>query len=239
MTDEDASRDHLLAIDIGNTSVAIGVFDDDTLVATFRIATDQDNFADEYAILLLGLLRSKDLSPDDIGAAIVSSTVPPLILTFQEVCRDHFGVDPIIVGPGVKTGVRMTPGLWANRENAAMRFQWEIVKRPAGSEAAFTNPTGAVRLSTPYEYHYLDGHQPTFVADEPGEYRIRVTAELAFPDPQYPDVQRAQYETVFAAEGASLASGCSTSGAPTSGDASIFGALLALGGLFFARRRRG
>ena len=98
---------HLLAIDIGNTSVAIGVYDGEELVATFRIATDQDNFADEYAILLLGLLRSRDLGPDDIGAAIMSSTVPPLITTFQHVCRDHFGVEPIVVGPGVKTGVRV------------------------------------------------------------------------------------------------------------------------------------
>ena len=105
--DDAAASDHLLAIDIGNTSVAIGVFAGEELVATFRIATDQDNFADEYAMLLIGLLRSKDLEPDDIGAAIVSSTVPPLILTFQQVCRDHFGVDPIVVGPGVKTGVRV------------------------------------------------------------------------------------------------------------------------------------
>ena len=98
---------HLLAIDIGNTSVAIGVFDGDELIATFRIATDQDNFADEYAILLLGLLRSRDLAPADIGAAIMSSTVPPLIQTFQQVCRQHFDVEPIVVGPGVKTGVRV------------------------------------------------------------------------------------------------------------------------------------
>ncbi|MEI7925755.1 MAG: type III pantothenate kinase, partial [Chloroflexota bacterium] len=98
---------HLLAIDIGNTSVAIGVFDGEDLIATFRIATDQDNFADEYAILLLGLLRSRDLAPADISAAIMSSTVPPLITTFQQVCRAHFDVEPIVVGPGVKTGVRV------------------------------------------------------------------------------------------------------------------------------------
>lgn len=98
---------HLLAIDIGNTSVAIGVFDGDELIATFRIATDQDNFADEYAILLLGLLRTRNVEPGDIGAAILSSTVPPLIQTFQIVCRTHFNVDPIVVGPGVKTGVRV------------------------------------------------------------------------------------------------------------------------------------
>ena len=98
---------HLLAIDIGNTSVAIGVFAGEDLIARFHVATDQDHYADEYAILLLGLLRSRNLEPEDIGAAIMSSTVPPMIQTFQQVCNAHFGVDPIVVGPGVKTGIRV------------------------------------------------------------------------------------------------------------------------------------
>ena len=107
MASTPAGAGHLLAIDIGNTSVAMGVFDGEELIATFRIATDLDNFADEYAMLLLGLLRTRDLGPGDIGAAILSSTVPPLIQTFQQVCRAHFNVEAIVVGPGVKTGVRV------------------------------------------------------------------------------------------------------------------------------------
>src|SRR5690606_3025666 len=91
----------LLAIDIGNTSVAIGVFDGAEEVATFRVASDQENFPDEYAMLLLGLLRTRDITPEDISAAVMSSTVPPLITTFQQVCRKHFDVDPLVVGPGV------------------------------------------------------------------------------------------------------------------------------------------
>ena len=97
----------LLAIDIGNTSVAIGVFDGAEEVAAFRVASDQENFPDEYAMLLLGLLRTRDISPTDIGAAVMSSTVPPLVTTFQQVCRKHFGVEPLVVGPGVRTGVRV------------------------------------------------------------------------------------------------------------------------------------
>ncbi len=97
----------LLAIDIGNTSIAIGVFDGEELEATFRIATDQDNFPDEYAMLVVGLLRSKQIEPEDIDAAILSCTVPPLISTFQQVCRNHFNVEPLVVGPGVRTGVRV------------------------------------------------------------------------------------------------------------------------------------
>ena len=55
----------------------------------------------------VGLLRTRDVAPEDIGAAILSSTVPPLIQTFQIVCRTHFHVEPIVVGPGVRTGVRV------------------------------------------------------------------------------------------------------------------------------------
>ncbi len=97
----------LLAIDIGNTSIAIGVFDGEEVVGTFRVATDQENFPDEYAILLLGLLASVGISPDDIAAAVMSSTVPPMVRTFQQVCRQHFEVEPLIVGPGVRTGIRV------------------------------------------------------------------------------------------------------------------------------------
>lgn len=97
----------LLAIDIGNTSIAIGLYDQDDLAATFRIATDQENLSDEYAMLVLSLLRTRDIDPARIDAAIISSTVPPLLNTFSEVCRNYFNVKPLIVGTGVRTGVRV------------------------------------------------------------------------------------------------------------------------------------
>jgi len=97
----------LMAIDIGNTSIAIGVFDGEEIIGTFRIATDQENFPDEYAMLLLGLLRTKDIAPARIDAAVLSSTVPPLVGTFHQVCQKHFGVTPLVVGPGVRTGIRV------------------------------------------------------------------------------------------------------------------------------------
>lgn len=97
----------LLAIDIGNTSIAIGVYDGSEQHAAFRIATDQENLPDEYAMLMLGLLASRGIDPSHIGAAMLSSTVPPLVATFQQVCSAHFDVEPMVVGPGVKTGVRV------------------------------------------------------------------------------------------------------------------------------------
>jgi type III pantothenate kinase len=100
-------RGLLLAIDVGNTSVAMGVYDGAHLAATYRIATDRDNLPDEYAMLLLGLLRSREIDTTRIHAAILSSTVPPLVNTFRQVCRDYFAVEALVVGPGVKTGIRV------------------------------------------------------------------------------------------------------------------------------------
>ena len=97
----------LLAIDIGNTSIAIGVYDGPELAAAFRIATDQDNLADEYAMLLGSLLRSSGIAADAVQAAVISATVPPLVATFQAVCRREFEVEPLVIGTGVKTGIRV------------------------------------------------------------------------------------------------------------------------------------
>ena len=107
MTSEPPDRDLLLAIDIGNTSIAIGLFHGEELEATFRVATDQDNFADEYAMLVLGLLRTANIQPERVHAAIMSSTVPPLLATFREVCQRYFQVEALVVGPGIKTGIRV------------------------------------------------------------------------------------------------------------------------------------
>ena len=97
----------LLAIDIGNTSIAIGVYREEELLATFRIATDQDNLPDEYAMLLLALLRTRGVDPAEVTAAALSSTVPPLITTFTDVCKNYFNVGPLVIGTGVRTGVRV------------------------------------------------------------------------------------------------------------------------------------
>ena len=103
----DATAGLFLAIDIGNTSIAIGVYAGETLRARFRIATDRDNLADEFAMLLVSLLRSHEIEPEEVTAAAVSSTVPSLIGSFQEVCRRYFDIEPLVIGTGVKTGIRV------------------------------------------------------------------------------------------------------------------------------------
>lgn len=97
----------LLAIDIGNTNIAIGIFDGERLHATWRIATDVDKTADEYAIILLNLLPRQGVDISNIKQAIFCSVVPPLSSTFEEICQRYFGIAPLVVGTGIKTGVRI------------------------------------------------------------------------------------------------------------------------------------
>jgi len=97
----------LLAIDIGNTTIGFGVFDGERMCATWDVATDIKKTADEYAVLILNLLPREGLSLSDIDHVIIASVVPPLEPVFEELSERYLRVSPLIVGPGVKTGVRI------------------------------------------------------------------------------------------------------------------------------------
>ncbi|MGQ9672127.1 MAG: type III pantothenate kinase [Candidatus Aminicenantales bacterium] len=95
----------LLAIDIGNTTVAVGVFRGVELIRDWKIRTDREKTADEYGIILLELFRSASLEPASVAAVIISSVVPPLTPVFQDLSRSTFGLKALIVGPGLRTGM--------------------------------------------------------------------------------------------------------------------------------------
>ncbi len=97
----------LLALDIGNTSVHIGLFEGEELAATWRVGVEAERSADEYGVLMLNLLSTNGLSADDVDASIIGCAVPPLLPAFQRVCSRYFGVDAMVVGHGLRSGVRI------------------------------------------------------------------------------------------------------------------------------------
>jgi type III pantothenate kinase len=97
----------LLAIDVGNTNVTLGVFEGKELRGTWRIATDTSRLADEYAVMISSLLGLAGLDRAAVDKAVMASVVPGLNGVFEEVCRRQFGVLPLRVGAGVKTGLRV------------------------------------------------------------------------------------------------------------------------------------
>ncbi len=97
----------LLAIDIGNTNITLGIFQGDQLRATWRLAPDVNRLADEYGVLMVNLLGHEGLSKEDLDAAVMCSVVPDLEPVFEQVCRRYFDVTPLVVGAGVRTGLRI------------------------------------------------------------------------------------------------------------------------------------
>lgn len=97
----------LLALDIGNTSIHVGLFQGELLLANWRLGVATERLPDEYGVLLLTLLFTRRIDPTDIEACIIGCDVPPLIPTFETVCRKYFEVEPLVVGQGLRTGVRI------------------------------------------------------------------------------------------------------------------------------------
>jgi type III pantothenate kinase len=97
----------LLVIDIGNTDTTLGVFEGEELRATWHMATAIHRMSDEYAILMLDLLRYKGLDASDIKGIAMCSVVPPLTATFERLSQQYFQISPLVVAAGVKTGVRI------------------------------------------------------------------------------------------------------------------------------------
>ena len=95
----------LLVIDVGNTNTVLGVFEGETLLHHWRVWTDREKTSDEYGILLRNLYDASDFSSREIKAIIIASVVPPLTPTIMELCERYFGLTPMIVGPGIKTGI--------------------------------------------------------------------------------------------------------------------------------------
>ena len=96
----------LLVIDVGNTNIVLGVYDKKNLVGHWRISTDRVRTTDEYGMLMMNLFfHDRKVNAKDIKAIIISSVVPPLMPTLERVCLRYFNVNPIIVGPGTKTGI--------------------------------------------------------------------------------------------------------------------------------------
>src|SRR4030066_2093859 len=95
----------LLVVDVGNTHTVLGVYEGEKLLHHWRVWTDQQKTSDEYGILIRNLYDGSHLSSREVDAIIISSVVPPLTPTIVELCERYFGITPLVVGPGVKTGI--------------------------------------------------------------------------------------------------------------------------------------
>ncbi len=110
----------LLAIDVGNTNIVFGLFDAERLVEQFRVESSRGRTADEYAVMVRQLLSMRGIEPPAVTASILASVVPSLTEPMLALVRRAFGLEALVVGPGIRTGM---PILYENpREVGADRI---------------------------------------------------------------------------------------------------------------------
>jgi len=97
----------LLAIDVGNTHIMLGVYQEEKILIYWRLATRRESTEDELGMIVKNLLHNSRLSLKDIKAVAISSVVPQLMYSLERMSIKYFEVDPLIIGPGVKTGLNI------------------------------------------------------------------------------------------------------------------------------------
>lgn len=97
----------LLAIDVGNTNTMLGVFDGTRLVQNWRMGTDKGRTSDEFGMFFSCLFNNANIKMSEIKGVVISSVVPPIMYSLEHAIRKYFKVAPMIIGPGIKTGINI------------------------------------------------------------------------------------------------------------------------------------
>lgn len=97
----------ILVIDVGNTNIVLGIYQDKKLLNFWRVKTDEGKTSDEYGMVFSQLFELHGFKLSDIDAVLISSVVPPIMYTLEHMARKYFNREPLIVGPGIKTGINI------------------------------------------------------------------------------------------------------------------------------------
>ncbi|WAA09468.1 type III pantothenate kinase [Fervidibacillus albus] len=97
----------ILVLDVGNTNIVLGVYEDGQLKHYWRIETNRDKTEDEYGMLIKSLFEHEKRHISEVDGIIISSVVPPIMLALEKMCEKYFHLKPLVVGPGIKTGLNI------------------------------------------------------------------------------------------------------------------------------------
>ena len=97
----------ILVLDVGNTNITLGAYEGKNLINYWRMCTDRGKSSDEFGMFILDLLRYENIKVSDIEAIIIASVVPPMMYSLELAFRKYFKLEPIVVGPGIKTGINI------------------------------------------------------------------------------------------------------------------------------------
>ena len=139
----------ILTIDVGNTNITCGVFDEDVIVASFRITTKMPRKSDEYGMILYNLLEQNNIQPMDIGDAIICSVVPNVMHSLRGGLVKYFHITPIIVEAGIKTGIRIvTPN--------PQQIGADRIVDAVGAYEIYGGPVLVIDFGTATTYDFVD-----------------------------------------------------------------------------------
>lgn len=182
----------LLVIDVGNTNITLGVFEDNDLMANFRMTTQVARTSDEYGLFLIDLLRSRNIGLEEIDSVIVASVVPKVMWSLTSGIIKYLNLTPLIVGAGTKTGIKIAA---ANpKEIGADR----IVDAVAAYEI-YGGPVLVIDFGTAITYDLITG-DGSFIAGvtSPG---LRIAANALWTGTaKLPDIEIAMPDTILAKE---------------------------------------
>ena len=182
----------ILVVDVGNTNITCGVYDGEELKATFRITTGISRTSDEYGILMKNMLEESGIVVDDIEGAIVASVVPKVMHALTGAITRYIGQRPLIVGPGIKTGIRMVT------ENPREIGADRIVDAVAAYEI-YGGPVLVLDFGTATTYDLI-GEDGSFLAGitAPG---IRISAKALWEDTaKLPEVEIKKPTSILAGD---------------------------------------
>ncbi|RAP73284.1 type III pantothenate kinase [Paenibacillus montanisoli] len=139
----------IVVVDVGNTNIVLGIYQARKLLYHWRLSTNRSATVDEYGIMIHNLFQIAGVKLDQIDGVIISSVVPPLMRTLEQLCQKYLRKSPLIVGPGIKTGLNIR---YENpREVGADR----IVNSIAGIEK-YGSPLIIVDFGTATTFDYID-----------------------------------------------------------------------------------
>ena len=182
----------LLAFDVGNTNIVMGVFDDGKMITSWRLETDYNKSADEYGMIVNQLFSYEGLKVTDVKDVIISTVVPSVLYTLQHLSQKYFHRRAIVIGPGIKTG------LVIKYDNPKQVGSDRIVNAVA-AHAKYSGPLIIIDFGTATTYDLVDA-TGAFVSGvtAPG---IRSSAKALWEDAaKLPEIEIKKPDSILAKE---------------------------------------
>lgn len=139
----------LFAIDVGNTNITIGIFDEDNLINIARLTTERNSTSDQFAYSFLNLLKLNDIKKESIDGAIMCSVVPECTHSLKNAIIKLFKIEPIEVAPGIKTGINI-------KIDDPSELGADLAAGAAGIVAHYPLPAFVVDLGTATKVYVID-----------------------------------------------------------------------------------